>query len=56
MFIGVAAADIMIKLLFSVLPDKTVFIQVGIRKHIDILCLGCWNPLRTVKLFIVSFV
>ena len=56
MFIGVTAANIMVKLLFSIFPDKTVFIQVGIRKHIDILCLGCWNSLCTVKLFIVSFV
>ena len=56
MFIGVAAADIMVKLLLSIFPDKTVFIQVRIRKHVDILRLGCRNSLRAVKLFIVSFV
>lgn len=56
MFIGVAAANIMVKLLLSVFPDKTVFIQVRIRKHVDILRLGCRNSLCTVKLFIVSFV
>ena len=41
---------------FRIFPDKTVFIQVGIRKHVDILRLGCRNSLCTVKLFIVSFV